>query len=78
MLVFVLVAMFVLGGGRYSELRKPLGIAYRAGVKIYAAPPEGTPDEIQAALARQQPLVLAGVGTLALALFLFLMIWKPF
>lgn len=78
LLVVVLVAMSILGGERYSELRKPLGLRYRAGFKIYAALPEGTSDEIQTALARQQPLVVAGGGILALALFLFLMVWKPF
>ncbi len=78
LLVLVLVAMFILGGGRYSELRKPLGLKYRAGFKIYPAPPEGTLDEIQAALPRLHPLVIAGIGIVALAAFLFLMVWKPF
>jgi len=78
LLVVVFVAMSILGGERYSELRKPLGLKYRAGFKIYAAEPEGTPDEIRAALPRLHPLVIAGIGIVALALFLFLMVWKPF
>jgi hypothetical protein len=78
LLVVVFVAMSILGGGRYSELRKPLGLKYRAGFKILPAEPEGTPDEIAAALARQRPLVVVGIGIVGLALFLFLMIWKPF
>ena len=38
LLVVVSVAMSILGGERYSELRKPLGLKYRAGFKIYPAP----------------------------------------
>lgn len=78
LLVVILVAMSILGGGRYSELRKPLGLKYRAGFKIFAPAPEGTADETGAALARLYPLVVATMGIVALALFLFLMIWKPF
>lgn len=77
LLAVVLVAMFILGGGRYSELRKPLGLKYRAGLKILPAGPEGSADEIDAALVRQRPLVVVGIGIVTLALFLFLMIWKP-
>lgn len=78
LLMLVIVAMSILGGGRYSELRKPLGLKYRAGFKIYPPESEGTADEIQSALPRLHPLVIAGIGIVSLFLFLFLMIWKPF
>ena len=41
-------------------------------------PPRGLRTRSKAALPRLHPLVVAGIGIVALALFLFLMIWKPF
>jgi hypothetical protein len=77
-LVVVVVVMATLGGGRYSGLRKALGIKYREGFKILPATAPGTQAEIDAAAARLQPLLIAAVGIVALAAFLYLMIVRSF
>ncbi len=78
LLVIAFVIMFVLGGGRYSQVRKVLGIRYREGFKILPAGPEGTQQELEAAAARLQPWLLVGVGAVVIAVSLYLMTSKPF
>ena len=76
-LAVMLVVMPVLGG-RYSGLRKALGIKYREGFRVLPGTTPGTQAEIDAAAARLQPVLMATVGIVALALFLYLMIAKSF
>jgi hypothetical protein len=77
-LVVAFGIMFVLGGGRYSQVRKVLGIRYREGFKILPPGPAGTQQELEAAVARLQPFVLLGTGVVVIAVALYLMIAKPF
>jgi hypothetical protein len=77
-LAVVLVVMSTLGGGSYSGLRKALGIKYREGFKILPGAAPGTQAEIDAAAARLQPLLIAAVGIVSLAVLLYLMIAKSF
>ena len=76
-LAVMLVVMPVLGG-RYSGLRKALGIKYREGFRVLPGTTPGTQAEIDAAAARLQPVLMVTVGIVALALFLYLMIAKSF
>ena len=78
LLVVAFGIMFVLGGGRYSQVRKVLGIRYREGFKILPPEPKGTQQELEAAATRLQPFLLPGVGLVVILVSLYMMISKPF
>lgn len=78
LLLVIIGVMWTLGGGRYSQVRKPLGIKYREGFKVISEPaPESTADAQEAA-DRQMSWLLLATGAGALGVLLCLMIWKPF
>lgn len=78
LLIAIIVAMAILGGGIYSQARKAAGLPYSERGKPFPAEPPGSPEEIAAQLARANPILLTVIGYGGILLILWLMMFKPF
>jgi hypothetical protein len=78
LLVALVIAMAALGGRHYGAARKVAGLPYQEGSKTMPALPPGSPEELDAALSRANPHLLAVIGFGGLLVILWLMMFKPF
>jgi small-conductance mechanosensitive channel len=78
LLVAIIVAMSILGSPVYGRARKAAGLPYFEGGKQRPAEPAPNPAELDAALSRANPVLLAVIGYVGLALITWLMMFKPF
>jgi MFS family permease len=78
LLIAIIVAMAILGGGIYSEARKAAGLPYAVKGKPQPALPPQSPGEIEAQLARANPALLTLIGYGGILVILWLMMFKPF
>ena len=80
-LIFFLMVVWMTWYGRkfYSPVRKALGMEYMSGFSTSNPAEEPSPmEDVQRAIAKTNPHLLATVGFIALALLLWLMRAKPF
>lgn len=78
LLVAIIAAMGILGSPVYGRARKAAGLPYFEGGKQHPAEPVANSAELDAALARANPVLLAVIGYGGLALITWLMMFKPF
>lgn len=77
-LILTSVFMYYRGSFHYSSLRKAAGLPYMVGSKPQPAVAPLSEAEIATLLNTGRPFELAAVGGLALAVILWLMLFKPF
>lgn len=77
-LVLIALAMGALGGRHYSEARKAAGLPYHERGRPFPAQPARGPEEVQAALAQANPVLLTAIGLGGWLIITWLMIFKPF
>lgn len=78
LLIAISAVMGMLGGRYYGEARKAAGLAYQERGKTFPPQPVRSPEEVEAALARANPVLLAAIGFGGLLMILWLMMFKPF
>lgn len=78
LLVVITVAMFAIGTGYYTRVRKAIGMEYMEGGKVQPAQPPVSPEVLDALLSRSPAVLLLSIGFGGLAVILWLMIFKPF
>lgn len=78
LLIAIIVAMAILGGSIYSQARKVAGLPYSERGKPFPAEPPRSPEELEAQLARANPILLTVIGYGGILLILWLMMFKPF
>ena len=79
LLVLVAVAMTLLGGRYFDQVRRAVGLPELYATGRREAPDgAGTPEEIAAALDSWRPMTVSLVGVIGLGLFVWLMVLKPF
>jgi hypothetical protein len=76
-IILMIAAMFTMGAGSFTQLRKAAGLPYFDGKSRPALPPASS-EEIAARAAAINPIPLAIVGFGGLALLVWLMMFKPF
>lgn len=78
LLIAISAAMGALGGRFYSEARKAAGLPYHEQGKAFPAQPARSPEEVEAVLAKANPILLAVIGLGGLLVIVWLMMFKPF
>lgn len=78
LLIAIIVAMGILGGGLYSEARKKAGLPYTVKGKQQPPLPPSNPEEIEAHIAKVNPHLLTLIGYGGILVILWLMMFKPF
>ncbi|MEK7327934.1 MAG: hypothetical protein AAB217_22035 [Chloroflexota bacterium] len=78
LLVAISVAMTVLGSGIYGGARKATGLPYFENGKQNPPLESASAEEIEALLAKGNPILLTVIGSGGLLLILWLMMFKPF
>ncbi len=78
LLIAITVAMFAIGTGYYTRVRKAVGMEYMLKGKVQPAGNPASPDELNALLSRSPAMLLLWIGLGGMALILWLMIFKPF
>jgi len=78
LLIAIVAAMGSLGTRFYGEARRAAGLPYMVGGKPFPATGTATPEEIDAALSRANPVLLTLIGFGGFAVAAWLMIFKPF
>jgi hypothetical protein len=78
LLVLISVLMSVLGTRHFTTARRLAGLPHMEQGKIKPAGPAAGADELNAALNRASPALLAAIGYGGLLLILWLMMFKPF
>lgn len=78
LLIAISATMGALGGRYYGEARKAAGLPYHDRGKAFPAQPARSPEEVEAALAKANPILLAAIGFGGLLVIVWLMMFKPF
>lgn len=78
LLIAISAAMGALGGRYYGEARKAAGLPYHDRGKAFPAQPARSPEEVEAALAKANPILLAAIGLGGWLVIVWLMMFKPF
>lgn len=78
LLVGITVAMYIIGTGYYTKVRKAVGMEYMESGKVQPAGPAEPPDVLDALLSRSPAVLLLLIGFGGLAAILWLMMFKPF
>jgi small-conductance mechanosensitive channel len=78
LLIAIIVAMSVLGSGKLSILRKALGLPYFERGKAQPAVAPASTQEIDALLAKSNPMLVSVIGFGGIAVVAWLMMFKPF
>ena len=78
LLIAIIVAMSVLGSAVYGGVRKAAGLPYALSGKPQPAVPPASPAELDALLARGNPMLLTVIGYGGFAVITWLMMFKPF
>lgn len=78
LLIAISAAMGALGGRYYGEARKAAGLPYHERGQAFPAQPACSPEEVEAALAKANPILLAAIGFGGLLVIVWLMMFKPF
>lgn len=78
LLIAIYTYMGIAASGYYSQVRKAVGLAYMQGFKPHPAGEPASVEEIDALLTRSQPVLLAVIGLVGLAMIAWLMMFKPF
>lgn len=78
LLIAISATMGALGGRYYGEARKAAGLPYHERGKAFPAQPARSPEEVEAALAKANPILLAAIGFGGLLVIVWLMMFKPF
>ncbi|RLT39525.1 MAG: hypothetical protein DWI57_10100 [Chloroflexi bacterium] len=78
LLIAIVVAMAILGGNMYSEVRKAAGLPFRVQGKLQPSVQPGSPEEVEALLAKVNPHLLTLIGYGGILVILWLMMFKPF
>lgn len=78
LLIVILAAMGMLGSRTYGFVRKAAGLPYFEGMKQQPAAEPASADEIDALLAKGDPVLLTLIGYGGLAVIAWLMTFKPF
>lgn len=78
LLIAITILMSRWGGNIYGQARKVAGLPYFERGKPQPALAPGSPEEVEAALARANPRLLAVIGYGGILVILWLMMFKPF
>ena len=78
LMVFVFAWMVMFNETSYKQLRRLVGLPYRARDKELPAEPPSSPEEVAALLNRTNITGLVVVGYIIPAIVLWLMVFKPF
>ncbi len=78
LLVAIIVAMTLLGTNLYTPARKAAGLPYMERYRPQPPLPPASPAELDAILARANPILLTVIGYGGLATITWLMMFKPF
>jgi len=78
LLIAIIVLMSVLGSAVYGGVRKAAGLPYAIGGKPQPAVAPASPAELDALLARGNPMLLTAIGYGGFAVITWLMMFKPF
>jgi len=78
LLIAIVVAMTVLGSRVYGGARKLVGLPFMEGMKTHPPIEPARAEEIDALLAKGNPLLLTIVGYGGIAVIAWLMMFKPF
>ncbi len=77
-LVLVLVAMYAIAMPYYIRVREAVGIRSNRTPAGAPAPNPASPDELAALLTSSRPMLVMGIGSIGLAILIWLMAVKPF
>ncbi|OGO27955.1 MAG: hypothetical protein A2Z16_13935 [Chloroflexi bacterium RBG_16_54_18] len=78
LLIAITVAMYAIGTGYYTQVRKAIGMEFMEGSKPHPPLPPESPEVIAAFLAKSPAMLLFTIGFGGLAVILWLMMFKPF
>lgn len=78
LLIAILVAMTLLGSSIYGGARKATGLPFMEGMKQHPPIEPASAEELDALLAKGNPLLLTIVGYGGIAVIAWLMMFKPF
>jgi hypothetical protein len=78
LLIALVVAMMILGAPIYDEARKVAGLPYRIKGKPQPPVEPASAEEIDAQLAKGDPMLLTVIGFGGIAVIAWLMMFKPF